>query len=68
MDFTGFAAVELFHAREAEHADHARRSSWLRKLRELDRRERAVSERPNLFRAIRPQSPRALTNAHSPWI
>jgi hypothetical protein len=69
MDFTGFAAVELYRAREAEHDDHARRTSWLRELRDLDRQERANRKRPNLFKAsARPQSPRTLTGAHNPWI
>jgi hypothetical protein len=68
LDFTGFTAFELYRAREAEQADEARRTAWLRKLRDLDRHERAARKRPNPLKAARPQTARTLTGAHSPWI
>ena len=68
LDFTGFAAVELYRARKAEQDDEARRNSWLRRLRDLERHERADKRHPNLFRPQAPRSARTLQGAHSPWI
>ena len=66
MDFTGFAAIDIARAMEAEHERAASSRQWLRTLRDLQRREREQSERAARAAAVRPRV--TLTGAHTPWI
>lgn len=45
LDFTAATALELSHAIEAERQFEADRRKWRRRLRELNRRERAAVRR-----------------------
>ena len=66
LDFTGFAAIDIARAMEAEHERTAESRHWLRTLRELRRREREESERAVRAAAAAPRV--TLTGAHTPWI
>jgi len=66
MDFTGFAAIDIARAMEAEHERTAESRQWLRTLRDLQRREREEKERAARATTAAPRV--TLTGAHTPWI
>lgn len=66
LDLTGVAAVEWYGALKAEREYEAGRRTWLARLRELQRADRAESR--GEARPRPPMGPRKLTGAHTPWI
>jgi hypothetical protein len=66
LDFTGFAAIDIARAMEAEHERVAESRQWLRTLRDLRRSEREESERAAQAAVAAPRV--SLTGAHTPWI
>jgi hypothetical protein len=66
LDLIGYAAPDVYRAIRAGQEAEAERRTWLSRLRDLQRLERARQSRPVLPRP--PSGPRKLTGAHTPWI